>query len=90
MSDRNGLNGGNIRTLHHISALGNGGVVIRLRVSNMANQRLTNCDRDIPITLGRTDIHAYICGLDKMIKANRDLLKGLGCDRKSILYEKYD
>ena len=38
----------------------------------------------------RTDMHAYICGLDKMIKANRDLLKGLGWDRKSILYEKYD
>jgi ferredoxin-NADP reductase len=38
----------------------------------------------------RTDMHAYICGLDKMIKANRDLLKGLGWDRKDIRYEKYD
>ena len=35
-------------------------------------------------------MHAYICGLDKMIKANRELLKSLGWDRKSILYEKYD
>jgi len=42
------------------------------------------------ITQGRTDMHAYICGLDKMVKANRELLKSLGCDRKSILYEKYD
>jgi ferredoxin-NADP reductase len=42
------------------------------------------------IVEGRTDMHAYICGLDKMIKANRELLKGLGWDRKSILYEKYD
>src|SRR5450631_1830323 len=42
------------------------------------------------IVQGRTDMHAYICGLDKMVKANRDLLKGMGCDRKSILYEKYD
>jgi ferredoxin-NADP reductase len=42
------------------------------------------------ILQGRTDTHAYICGLDKMIKANRELLKGLGWDRKSILYEKYD
>jgi hypothetical protein len=25
-----------------------------------------------------------------MVKANRDLLKSLGWDRKSILYEKYD
>jgi ferredoxin-NADP reductase len=42
------------------------------------------------IAQGRTDMHAYICGLDKMVKANRDLLKGIGWDRKSILYEKYD
>ena len=38
----------------------------------------------------RTDMHAYICGLDKMIKANRELLKTLGWDRTSIRYEKYD
>jgi ferredoxin-NADP reductase len=38
----------------------------------------------------RTDMHAYICGLDKMIKANRELLKNLGWDRTSIRYEKYD
>lgn len=42
------------------------------------------------IVTGRSDMHAYICGLDKMVKANRDLLKSLGWDRKSILYEKYD
>ena len=42
------------------------------------------------IALGRTDMHAYVCGLDKMVRANRDLLKSLGWDRKSILYEKYD
>ena len=42
------------------------------------------------IVLGRTDMHAYICGLEKMVKANRELLKSLGWDRKSILYEKYD
>ncbi len=38
----------------------------------------------------RSDMHAYICGLDKMIKANRELLKSLGWDRASIRYEKYD
>jgi ferredoxin-NADP reductase len=43
-----------------------------------------------PIAEGRTDMHAYICGLDKMVSANRELLKSLGWDRKSILYEKYD
>jgi ferredoxin-NADP reductase len=42
------------------------------------------------IVHGRSDMHAYICGLDKMVRANRDLLKSLGWDRKSILYEKYD
>ncbi len=42
------------------------------------------------IVAGRGEMHAYICGLDKMIKANRDLLKSLGRDRKSIRYEKYD
>jgi ferredoxin-NADP reductase len=39
---------------------------------------------------GRTDMHAYICGLDKMVEANRELLKSLGWDRTSIRYEKYD
>jgi ferredoxin-NADP reductase len=42
------------------------------------------------IVAARTDMHAYICGLDKMVRANRELLKQLGWDRKSILYEKYD
>ena len=42
------------------------------------------------VVQGRTDMHAYICGLDKMIKANRELLKGMGCDRRAIMYEKYD
>jgi ferredoxin-NADP reductase len=42
------------------------------------------------IVENRSDMHAYICGLDKMLRANRELLKSLGWDRKSILYEKYD
>jgi len=29
-------------------------------------------------------------GLDKMVKANRELLKSQGWDRKSIRYEKYE
>lgn len=35
-------------------------------------------------------MQAYICGLEKMVTANRELLKSLGWDRKSIHYEKYD
>jgi ferredoxin-NADP reductase len=42
------------------------------------------------IVRDRSDMHAYICGLDKMVKANRELLKSMGWDRKSIHYEKYD
>ena len=42
------------------------------------------------IVAARSDMHAYICGLDKMVSANRNLLKSLGWDRKQILYEKYD
>jgi ferredoxin-NADP reductase len=38
----------------------------------------------------RTGMDAYICGLKDMVLANRDLLKGLGWDRKSILYERFD
>lgn len=42
------------------------------------------------IAESHSDMHAYICGLEKMVTANRELLKSLGWDRKSILYEKYD
>ncbi|MGD0824146.1 MAG: FAD-dependent oxidoreductase [Terriglobales bacterium] len=45
----------------------------------------------LPQIIGaRTDMHAYICGLAKMVKANRELLKGLGWDRTAIRYERYD
>lgn len=45
----------------------------------------------VPAIVGsRSDMHAYICGLKKMITTNRDLLKALGWDRKSILFEAYD
>lgn len=39
---------------------------------------------------GRTGMDAYICGLKDMVLANRDLLKELGWDRKSVLYERFD
>ena len=38
----------------------------------------------------RNDMQAYICGLAKMVKVNRDLLAGMGWDRKAIMYERYD
>ena len=43
------------------------------------------------IVKDRRDMDAYICGLKKMVTANRDLLvKELGWDRKSVLYERFD
>jgi len=45
----------------------------------------------LPQIIGaRTDMHAYICGLAKMVKANRELLKSLEWDRTAIRYERYD
>lgn len=45
----------------------------------------------VPSVVGtRTDMHGYICGLDKMVKANRELLKSLGWERSHIRHEKYD
>jgi len=45
----------------------------------------------VPSIVGtRHDMHAYICGLDKMVRANRELLKSLGWERTSIRAEKYD
>lgn len=42
------------------------------------------------IVEGRQDMEAYICGLNNMVSANRELLKSLGWDRKQIIFERYD
>jgi len=36
------------------------------------------------------NIHAYICGLNDMVSANREALKNLGWERKQIVFERYD
>jgi ferredoxin-NADP reductase len=36
------------------------------------------------------NIHAYICGLNEMVSANRERLKSLGWERKQIIFERYD
>jgi ferredoxin-NADP reductase len=36
------------------------------------------------------NIHAYICGLNQMVSANRERLKELGWQRKQIIFERYD
>jgi len=35
-------------------------------------------------------LHAYICGLNDMVSANRDLLKEMGLEKKQIHFERYD
>jgi CDP-4-dehydro-6-deoxyglucose reductase len=39
---------------------------------------------------GRSDIDIYLCGLQPMVDDVRQILKGMGFDRKQIRYEKYD
>jgi ferredoxin-NADP reductase len=43
-----------------------------------------------PVGTSIYNIHAYICGLNDMVSANRDSLKGLGWERKQIVFERYD
>jgi ferredoxin-NADP reductase len=38
----------------------------------------------------RRDLDVYICGLKAMVDDVRGILKGLGFDRKQIIFEKYD
>jgi ferredoxin-NADP reductase len=39
----------------------------------------------------RTDMHAYICGLNEMVSAVRNLLiNECGWDKKRVIYERYD
>jgi ferredoxin-NADP reductase len=43
-----------------------------------------------PVEGALYDMHAYICGLNEMVSANRDCLKSLGWERKQIVFERYD
>lgn len=36
------------------------------------------------------DIYAYICGLNEMVKSNRDRLAELGWQKKQVVFERYD
>ena len=38
----------------------------------------------------RRDVDVYICGLKAMVDDLRMRLKGVGLDRKRLIYEKYD
>jgi hypothetical protein len=51
--------------------------------------RLTAVDPR-PVEGATYNIHAYICGLNEMVSANRDCLKSLAWERKQIIFERYD
>jgi len=47
-------------------------------------------DPGVPPAQLRFDINAYICGLNDMINAVRERLKGFGWHRRQIIFERYD
>jgi ferredoxin-NADP reductase len=51
-----------------------------------------HASRSNPISAesGTPQLLAYICGLNDMVSANRELLKELGWDKKQIHFERYD
>jgi ferredoxin-NADP reductase len=46
--------------------------------------------QEMPEDPAHSGMHAYICGLNEMVAANRELLAQLGWDRKQIHFERYD
>jgi ferredoxin-NADP reductase len=39
---------------------------------------------------GCKDVEIYICGLWDMVREVRDMLTGMGLDRKRVIFERYD
>ena len=42
------------------------------------------------LEVGPYDIYAYICGLNEMVNANREMLESHGWQRKQVVFERYD
>ncbi len=62
-------------------------------VEKIAMEHAANSHAPLEPTAGESpgfDIHAYICGLNEMVSTNREKLKGLGWQRKQIVFERYD
>ena len=60
-------------------------------VGEIVAERAHHSVHDLQPPGGATyNIHAYICGLNDMVSANRERLKGLGWERKQIVFERYD
>jgi ferredoxin-NADP reductase len=58
-------------------------------VEKIATERASRSDLP-PVTGSLYSVHAYICGLNEMVTANRETLKRLGWERKQIVFERYD
>ncbi len=71
---------------------GNRGYVQEL-VAQIATEHASKHKHNEPAAPAAPDgfnIHAYICGLNEMVSANRDRLNELGWQRKQIIFERYD
>jgi len=83
-----------VATLSRASAdwQGNRGYVQQY-VRHIVEERALLCHASPTDTVGERngfDIHAYICGLNEMVSANRDQLLALGWDKKQVIFERYD
>jgi ferredoxin-NADP reductase len=65
---------------------------VQEHVGRIASEHLASCAADTPTAAEGTgfNIHAYICGLNEMVSANRERLTGLGWNKKQIIFERYD
>jgi len=62
-------------------------------VAKIAEEHARRSNSEPKATVGEVEgfnIHAYICGLNEMVSANRGKLMELGWQRKQIVFERYD
>jgi ferredoxin-NADP reductase len=65
---------------------------VQEHVGRIASEHLASSAADTPTAAEGIgfNIHAYICGLNEMVSANRERLTGLGWNKKQIIFERYD
>ena len=66
---------------------------VQEHVARIATEHLSSQSQDMPTAAEGApgfNIHAYICGLNDMVSANRERLTSLGWDKKQIIFERYD
>ncbi|HEX3435588.1 MAG TPA: FAD-dependent oxidoreductase [Pseudacidobacterium sp.] len=66
---------------------------VQEHVARIVNERASQNHSGPIVTAaepGGFDVHAYICGLNDMVSANRDKLMELGWQKKQVVFERYD